>query len=141
MSILLFWAKWLQNYEMQLPKNISNITDLAQIALVLESNNVIISDSNFPSHSEYAILFSGSSHRNHSNQSLHDWFLEPWLSKNRPSLTKWQQELRYLKQVQPELFCQMVSVRSGGCQVTICKTKCRFPPIPFPGKEPATQYQ
>ena len=41
-------------------------------------------------------------HRNLTNLYLHDWLLEPQKSKNRASLRQWQQELRLLKEDQPD---------------------------------------
>ena len=38
----------------------------------------------------------------HRNLNLHAWFLEPQRSKNRASLRQWQQELRLLKEDQPD---------------------------------------
>ena len=41
-------------------------------------------------------------HRNLTNLNLHAWLLEPQKSKNRASLRQWQQELRLLKEDQPD---------------------------------------
>ena len=41
-------------------------------------------------------------HRNLTNLNLHAWLLEPQKSKNRASLRQWQQELRLLKESQPD---------------------------------------
>ena len=41
-------------------------------------------------------------HRNLTNLNLHAWLLEPQQSKNRASLRQWQQELRLLKEDQPD---------------------------------------
>ena len=41
-------------------------------------------------------------HRNLSNLNLHAWLLEPVPSRNKVSLRKWQQELRLLRDSQPE---------------------------------------
>ena len=46
--------------------------------------------------------FSGVVHRNLSNLNLHAWLLEPLPFRNKGSLTKWQQELRLLRDSQPE---------------------------------------
>ena len=43
-------------------------------------------------------------HRNLSNLNLHAWLLEPLPFRNRGSLMKWQQELRLLRDSQPEPF-------------------------------------
>ena len=41
-------------------------------------------------------------HRNLTNLNLHAWLLEPQQSRNRASLRQWQQELRLLKEDQPD---------------------------------------
>ena len=41
-------------------------------------------------------------HRNLTNLNLHAWLLEPQKSKNRAFLRQWQQELRLLKEDQPD---------------------------------------
>ena len=41
-------------------------------------------------------------HRNLTNLNLHAWLLEPQRSKSRASLRQWQQELRLLKEDQPD---------------------------------------
>ena len=41
-------------------------------------------------------------HRNLTNLNLHAWLLEPQKSKSRASLRQWQQELRLLKENQPD---------------------------------------
>ena len=41
-------------------------------------------------------------HRNLTSQNLHAWLLEPQQSRSRPSLMQWQQELRLLKEDQPD---------------------------------------
>ena len=41
-------------------------------------------------------------HRNLTNLNLHAWLLEPQKSKNKVSLRQWQQELRLLKENQPD---------------------------------------
>ena len=41
-------------------------------------------------------------HRNLTNLNLHAWLLEPQQSKNRASLKQWQQELRLLREDQPD---------------------------------------
>ena len=43
-------------------------------------------------------------HRNLPNLNLHAWLLEPRPFRSRDSLMKWQQELRLLREVQPELY-------------------------------------
>ena len=46
--------------------------------------------------------FNQTLHRNLSNLNLHVWLLEPRQSKSRDSLRQWQQELRLLKEDQPD---------------------------------------
>ena len=46
--------------------------------------------------------FSQIPHRNLTNLNLHAWLLEPQKSKHRASLRQWQQELRLLKEDQPD---------------------------------------
>ena len=41
-------------------------------------------------------------HMNLTNLNLHAWFLEPHQSRSRASLKQWQQELRLLKEDQPD---------------------------------------
>ena len=94
--------------------------------------------------------FNKARHRDLTNLNLHAWLLEPRQSRSRGSLAQWHQELRRLKDVQPEQstkrsevgrFCQMVRNKSGGLQEPIYKTNSRFPPAPFPGeKSPAQHY-
>ena len=67
-------------------------------------------------------------HRNLTNLNLHAWLLEPQQSKNRASLKQWQQELRLLREDQPDQsmrqsgpFLQVVRHSSGGLQGTTCE--------------------
>ena len=60
-------------------------------------------------------LFNQLPHRDLHNLYLHAWLLEPQLFNKQDSLTKWQQELKLLRNAQPELsmsqsgpFCKMV---------------------------------
>ena len=46
--------------------------------------------------------FNGLVHRNLSNLNLHAWLLESRPFRNEASLRKWQEELRLLKESQPE---------------------------------------
>ena len=48
--------------------------------------------------------FNGLIHRNLSNLNLHAWFLDPVSSRSKGSLTRWQQELRLLRDAQPEPY-------------------------------------
>ena len=43
-------------------------------------------------------------HKNLANLNLHAWLLEPHAFRSKDSLMKWQQELRLLREAQPELF-------------------------------------
>ena len=47
--------------------------------------------------------FNGSLHRDLQNLNLHAWLLEPKISGNKDSLTKWQRELKLLKDGLPDL--------------------------------------
>ena len=46
--------------------------------------------------------FNQTPHRNLTNLNLHAWLLEPQLSRSRASLRQWHQELRLLKEDQPD---------------------------------------
>ena len=46
--------------------------------------------------------FNQTPHRNLSNFDLYAWLLEPQQSRSKASLRKWQQELRLLKEDQPD---------------------------------------
>ena len=46
--------------------------------------------------------FNQTPHRSLTNLNLHAWLLEPQLSRTRVSLRRWQQELRLLKEDQPD---------------------------------------
>ena len=48
--------------------------------------------------------FNGMVHRNLTNLNLHAWLLEVLPSRNAGSLMKWQQELRLLREAQPEPY-------------------------------------
>ena len=48
--------------------------------------------------------FNGLIHRNLSNLNLHAWLLDPVSSRSKGSLTRWQQELRLLRDAQPESY-------------------------------------
>ena len=48
--------------------------------------------------------FNGMVHRNLTNLNLHAWLLEALPSRNAGSLMKWQQELRLLREAQPEPY-------------------------------------
>ena len=68
--------------------------------LVTMSSQVPLSLPNLPS--LLTQPFSQIPHRNLTNLNLHAWLLEPQRSKNRASLRQWQQELRLLKEDQPD---------------------------------------
>ena len=56
-----------------------------------------------PSHPDLVTQpFNKARHRNLTNLNLHAWLLEPRLSRSKGSLAQWRQELRLLKEVQPE---------------------------------------
>ena len=68
--------------------------------LVARSSQIPLSLANLPN-----LLiqpFNQTPYRNLSNLNLHVWLLEPQLSRNRASLRQWQQELRLLKEDQPD---------------------------------------
>ena len=48
--------------------------------------------------------FNGLLHRNLSHLNLHAWLLEPRPSRSKDFLMKWQQELKLLREAQPERF-------------------------------------
>ena len=48
-------------------------------------------------------LFNGNLHRDLQNLNLHAWLLEPKISGNKGSLTKWQRDLKLLKDGLPDL--------------------------------------
>ena len=58
-------------------------------------------------------------HRNLTNLNLHAWFLEPQQSRNRASLRQWQQELRLLKEDQPDQSMRQSGpfLQSGASQI------------------------
>ena len=67
--------------------------------------------------------FNQTLHKNLSNLNLHAWLLEPQQSRSRGSLRQWQQELRLLREDQPDLSMRqsgpfLQSGASGGLQVT-----------------------
>ena len=68
--------------------------------LVNMSSQVPLSQPNLPS--LLTQPFNQIPHRNLTNLNLHAWLLEPHKSKNRASLRQWQQELRLLKEDQPD---------------------------------------
>ena len=86
--------------------------------------------------------FNRSLHRYFIHLSCHACLPKPQASESRDSLVKWQNELRLLKDAQPEqsmkqtgLFCSVVQIESGGVQGTIYKPDSSLPAVPFPGKE------
>ena len=58
-------------------------------------------------------------HRSLTNLNLHAWLLEPQLSRSRVSLRRWQQELRLLKEDQPDLSMRQSGpfLQSGASQI------------------------
>ena len=85
-------------------------------------------------------------HRNLKNLNLHAWLLEALPSGNTVSLRRWQHELRLLRGAQPELCTSQNGpflsngVNLTGLQVALCKSNCRFSPLPFQGEKFTTQY-
>ena len=65
-------------------------------------------------------------HRNLTYLNLHAWLLEPWQSKSRASLRLWQQELRLLKEDQPDQSMRLSGpfLQSGAS--AICKVSADF---------------
>ena len=79
----------------------SNCSGMAQHALVLRfSGHVQPSLPQLPN--LLTQPFNQIPHRNLTNLNLHAWLLEPQQSKNRASLKQWQQELRLLREDQPD---------------------------------------
>ena len=81
-----------------------NRSGLAKHALVLGSDQSI-SQIPFSLPLERNLVtqpFNGLLHRNLNHLNLHAWLLEPRPSDNKVFLRRWQQELRLLKEVQPE---------------------------------------
>ena len=62
--------------------------------------------------------FNGLLHKNLNNLNLHAWLLESLPSRNTGSLMKWQQELRLLREAQPELYIS----RSGPFFLKWCQS-------------------
>ena len=85
-------------------ENHSDCSGVAQHALVLDlvtmSSQVPISLPILPN--LLTQPFNQIPHRNLTNLNLHAWLLEPQQSRSRVSLRQWQQELRFLKEDQPE---------------------------------------
>ena len=82
-------------------ENHSDCTRAAQHALVLGPSGHVKPDLSVPAN-RLTQLFNQILHRNLSNLNLHAWLLEPQLSRNRASLRQWQNELRLLKEDQPD---------------------------------------
>ena len=68
--------------------------------LVAMSSQIPLSLPNLPK--LLAQLFNQIPHRNLTNLNLHAWLQEPQQSRSRASLRQWQQELRLLKEDQPD---------------------------------------
>ena len=84
-------------------ENYSDCSGVAQHALILDlvamSSQIPLSLPNLPN-----LLiqpFNQIPHRNLTNLNLHAWLLEPQQSRSRASLRQWLQELRLLKEDQP----------------------------------------
>ena len=85
--------------------------------------------------------FSQCLHRDLPNLNLHAWLLEPQPFSKQVSLTKWQQELRLLRDVQRELsISQSGPFLSDGMRKVrwtsglLYKTDCGFPSLPLSGE-------
>ena len=75
-------------------------------------------------------------HRNISNLNLHACLLQHQSFGNKGSLTKWQQELKLLRESQPEPSAnQSGPFLSGGRQVALYNPNCRFSVASFQRKE------
>ena len=63
--------------------------------------------------------FNQAPHRSLTNLNLHAWLLEPQLSRSRVSLRRWQQELRLLKEGQPDQSMRQSGpfLQSGASQI------------------------
>ena len=77
---------------------------VAQHALILGSSDHVQSDPTEPALLPNLLTqpFNQIPHRNLRNLNLHAWLLEPHQSRSRASLRQWQQELRLLKEDQPD---------------------------------------
>ena len=94
--------------------------------LVTMSSRVPLSRPNLPN--LLTRPFNQIPHRNLTNLNLHAWLLEPQQSRSRASLRQWQQELRLLKEDQPDQsmkqsgpFLQSGASLTTGLQVTPCE--------------------
>ena len=85
--------------------NHPDCTGMAQHAMVLGPSQHVSSNSPLTSPSGELLtqLFSQCPHRDLHNLNLHAWLLETQPFSRQVSLTKWQQELRLLRDVHPEL--------------------------------------
>ena len=94
-----------------LQQNHSDCTRVAQHALVLGSSGNVQSDSTVSAQpAQFGIsTIQPDPAQEPSNLNLHAWLLEPQQSRSRASLRQWQQELRLLKEDQPDL-----SMRQSG---------------------------
>ena len=81
-------------------ENHSDCSGVAQHALVLGSLDHVKLDSLVPA--QRALSTIQTPHRNLSKLDLHAWLLELQQSRSRASLKQWQQELRLLKEDQPD---------------------------------------
>ena len=84
----------------------SDCPGLAQHDLVNMSSQVPLSLPNLPS--LLTQPFNQIPHRNLTNLNLHAWLLEPQKSTKQASLRQWQQELRLLKEDQPDQSMRQV---------------------------------
>ena len=96
----------LQSDGSRLSQNDFNCSRVAQHALVLGPGQSIGSDSLQASTAGESgdTALQRAPSQNLSNLNLRAWLLEPLSFRNKGSLTKWQQELRLLRDSQPEPF-------------------------------------
>ena len=91
-------------------KNNSNCSAVAQHALVSGPSDHVQSDPTEPALLAQPVntaLQSDPSQKS-DNLNLHAWLLEPHQSRSRASLKQWQQELRLLKEDQPDQSMRQV---------------------------------
>ena len=93
--------------------------------LVTMSSQVPLSLPNLPS--LLTQPFNQIPHRNLTNLNLHAWLLEPQKSKNRASLRQWQQELRLLKEGQPDQSMRQSGPFTKWCDAN--QVDFRSPPV------------
>ena len=89
----------------QLPSHHSDCSRMAKHAMVLGPGQHVSSNCPLPQVTNLLTQpFNQCPHRDLLNLNLHAWLLEPLPSSKQGSLQKWQQELRLLRDAQPEPF-------------------------------------